>query len=76
MSPIMKSLGIDQLSVEQRIELAEEIWESVSVEREVPALTVAQRTELARRIAEHVDHPDDVIRWEQIEAGALARFQR
>ena len=34
MSPTLKALGIDRLTVAQRILLVEEIWESIAEEKE------------------------------------------
>ncbi len=39
------------LSVEQRIDLVEELWDSVAADQEALALTDEQRTELDRRLA-------------------------
>jgi putative addiction module component (TIGR02574 family) len=75
-SPTLKSLGIDRLTVEQRISLVQEIWDSIATEVEAAPLTDAQRTELERRLADHQANPDDVIPWEQIRAETLARFQK
>ena len=71
----IQSLGIDRLSVDQRIALAQEIWDSISAE-ELPPLSDAQRQELDRRIAEMDKNPDDVIPWEQVKAKILARTQK
>lgn len=76
MPPSLESLGIDKLSVEDRIALAEKIWESVEAEARRPLLTEAQRRELERRLKEHEANPGDVIPWEQIRDAALARFGR
>lgn len=76
MTPTLESLGIDRLSTEDRISLAQAIWDSIPTRPNPPLLTEAQRTELARRVAEHEANPDDVVPWEQIEAEALARWQR
>jgi putative addiction module component (TIGR02574 family) len=76
MSPTLKALGIDRLTVEQRIELAREIWESIEAEPHTPLLTEAQRQELERRLADHQANLGNVIPWEQIKAEALARFQK
>ena len=76
MAPTLQSLGIDRMSVEDRIALATAIWESVAAEDASPLLTEAQRAELDRRLADHAANPDDVIPWEQIKADALARFQQ
>lgn len=76
MAPILKALGIDRMSVEDRIALATAIWDSISAEPHPPLLTEAQRLELERRLADHAANPEDVVPWEQIKAEALARFQR
>ncbi len=72
----MKALGLDGLSVEDRIELAGEIWDSVEREIESSPLTEAQRAELERRLADSNARPDDVVPWEDVKARALARSRR
>jgi putative addiction module component (TIGR02574 family) len=51
MSTTMKSLGIDQLSVADRILLVEEIWDSIVATPEQVPLTEAQIAELDERLA-------------------------
>jgi putative addiction module component (TIGR02574 family) len=68
MSPMLKTLGIDQMSVAQRILLVEEIWDSIaSEEAEVP-LTDAQRQDLERRIAAYEANPKAGSSWEEVKA--------
>ena len=76
MTPTLQSLGIDRLSVEERIALATAIWDSIIAEPHPPLLTEAQRLELQRRLADHKANPGDVVPWEQVKAEALARFRR
>ena len=76
MAPTLEALGIDRMSVEDRIALATAIWDSVAAEPHRPLLTAAQRLELERRLADHAAKPDDVVPWEQVKAEALTRFQR
>jgi putative addiction module component (TIGR02574 family) len=76
MSPTLEELGIDQLSPEQRIALAQEILDSVVAEKPVGPLSEAKKQELQRRLAEHAANPGNVVPWEQIKADALARFQK
>lgn len=71
----MKDFGIDRLSVEQRLTLVQEIWDSIAAEPGHTSLTDSQRQELERRLAEHEANPGDVVSWEQVKAEALARFQ-
>jgi putative addiction module component (TIGR02574 family) len=76
MAPTLQALGIDRLSVEDRIALATAIWESIAAEPHPPLLTESQREELERRLADHAANPKDVVPWAQVKAEALARFQR
>jgi len=76
MAPTLQALGIDRMSVEDRIALATAIWESIAAEPHRPLLTEAQRLELDRRLADHAANPDDVVPWEKVKAEALARFER
>ncbi len=76
MAPTLQTLGIDRMSVEDRIALVTAIWDSIVAEPHSHLLTESQRLELERRLAEHAANPQDVVPWEQIKAEALARFQR
>ena len=76
MSPTLESLGIDKLSIEERIALAQEIWESIEADPHPPFLTETQRSEIERRLADHHANPGDVVPWEQIQQEAQARFRQ
>ena len=52
MSTTMQDLGIDLLSVEDRVALAQEIWDSVTQDLQSEPLTPAQRQELEHRLAD------------------------
>ena len=73
MSVSFKSLGIERLSVEERLALVEELWDSIA---EATPLTNAQRAELERRLAEHEANPGDVISWEEVRASISARLKK
>ena len=72
MSVSMKSLGLDRLSVTERLVLVEELWESIAADAEKAPLTEAQRQEVDRRLAAHRANPQAAIPWEQGEAEADA----
>jgi putative addiction module component (TIGR02574 family) len=72
----MKDLGIDQMSLEDRLALVQEIWDSIAADAEQLPLTEAQRRELERRLAAHAADPSKVIPWEEVKAQALARAKR
>lgn len=74
MSALMVRLGIDRLSVPERIALAQEILDSVAADQPPAPLSDAKRRELNRRIADVAANPDDGIPWEAVEADALRRF--
>jgi pyruvate dehydrogenase E1 component len=61
----MKELGIDQLSVADRLALMEEIWDSIVATPDQVPLTEAQKQELDRRIADLRANPNDVLTWEE-----------
>ena len=68
MVPTLEQLGIDRLSTEERIALAQEILDTIVAERAPAPLSDAKRHELQRRLAEHTANPNDAIPWEQIQA--------
>ena len=76
MSPTLQELGIDRLSAEDRLALAEAIWESVAREVEQAPLSEGQRKELEGRLVDSIARPDAVTPWEVIKARALARAQK
>jgi putative addiction module component (TIGR02574 family) len=76
MAVSMKDLGIDQLSVDDRLALVGEIWNSITIESPRLPLSEATIQELKRREAEHLANPDDVISWEQVRDEALARLKQ
>jgi putative addiction module component (TIGR02574 family) len=68
MSPTLKSLGIDQLSMAQRILLVEEIWDSIAAEKEEVPITEAQRQDLQRRLAAYEANPKAGSSWDEVKA--------
>ena len=69
MSVTIESLGIDRLSVRERLELIEQIWDSLpdSVEpQEVPDWHLA---ELAKRRADAEAHPGEGRPWREVMQG-------
>ena len=76
MSPTLQALGIDRLSVGERIALVQEIWDSIAADAERSPLTEEQKQEIDRRLAAHRANPQAAIPWEQVEAEVLARIRR
>lgn len=57
-----------QLTVAERIQLAEDIWESIVAQPDALPLTAAQRKELDRRLEAHKKTPTATKSWEQVRA--------
>ncbi|MBI3711054.1 MAG: addiction module protein [Proteobacteria bacterium] len=56
-----------KLSPADRIQLAEDLWDSVAAQPDnLPPLTEAQRAEIERRLAEHARDPSAAISWEEV----------
>jgi putative addiction module component (TIGR02574 family) len=68
MPATMKSLGIDQLSVTERILLVEEIWDSIMDAPEEVPLTEAQKIELDERLTKYEIDPHSGAAWEEVKA--------
>lgn len=75
MPPTLQQLGIDRLDADDRLSLAEAIWESVAEEVRRSPVTDAQRVELERRLADSVARPDAITSWDEVKAAALARVK-
>jgi putative addiction module component (TIGR02574 family) len=62
-----------ELSIPERIQLVEDIWDSLV---EIPSpvvLTGAQREELDRRFDDYHQHPHDGISWDSLKSLILGR---
>ena len=64
-----------KLSPAERLELVEELWDSIAAERENEPfpLSDAQREELDRRIRELDEHPERARPWEEVRERLWAR---
>ncbi len=58
-----KSLGIDRLSLAERILLVEEIWDSIAAEAEAIEVPQSHKDELGRRLAAYHDDPHAGSSW-------------
>jgi putative addiction module component (TIGR02574 family) len=63
-----------KLTPEERIELAEDLWDSVAADDARP-LNSEEKQELDRRYAEHLRDPGNALKWEDVKARLLARYK-
>ena len=55
----------------QRLDLVEQIWDSIYEDQEQFELTDAQKAELDRRLAAHAAAPDRGVSWQEVKANLL-----
>ena len=72
----LHDLGIDRLSIEERIQVAEAIWNNVIHDVAAAPISDWQRAKLERRLADSVANPDAVRPWGDVEVDALTRIKR
>ncbi len=64
--PTLESLGIDRMTVSERLHLMEAIWDSIPDASEELELPDWQGEELERRIAAADADPNGGITWEEL----------
>ena len=69
-------LDITSLSAAERIQLAEDLWDSVAAETGGLPLTVAQQAELDRRLVDLERDPEAGEPWEAVRARIERRLDK
>jgi putative addiction module component (TIGR02574 family) len=72
----MADYGLDQLSVEDRLALAQPLWDGIAEKVSRLPLTRAQQQEVDRRLAADRGSPQAAVPRAQVEAEARARLAR
>ena len=75
MAITLESLGLDRMSLEEKLEVLGRLWNEV-IASAPPGrlLSEAQREELRRRLADTQAHPEDSVAWEDVLAATLKRL--
>ena len=55
-----------QLTIAERIQLAEDIWDSVAAFPDAIPLTAAQKEELDHRLQAYAQNPNEGISWDEL----------
>jgi putative addiction module component (TIGR02574 family) len=66
MSTTLGALGVDRMTVSERLQLLEAIWDSIPDAPEDLEMPEWQRDELTRRLAAADADPSDGIPWEEL----------
>lgn len=65
-----------KLSAAERIQLAEDLWDSVAADpAALPQLSDVDQAEIGRRLAEHERDPSSAIEWEDVRKRLWARLR-
>jgi putative addiction module component (TIGR02574 family) len=70
----MQVSEILQLSVAERIQIVEDIWDSISESPEELALSEAEKLELDKRLESYAENPNEGIEWETLK-GNLSKTE-
>jgi putative addiction module component (TIGR02574 family) len=71
---VNQALDYRSLSVSERIQLVEDIWDSIVAENpDSIQLTPAQRAEVQRRLNEHDGDPSSAVGWEAFRSELFQR---
>jgi len=76
MAPSIQELGLDRLSIDDRLEVAQAIQDHVVEEIESAPLAQWQMDEIQRRLEKRKDRPLTGMPWEDLLARALARAMK
>ncbi|NEP14125.1 MAG: addiction module protein [Symploca sp. SIO2C1] len=56
--------NILELSISERIQLVQDIWDTIAISSEEVAITDSQKQELSRRLKLYEQNPDCLTKWE------------
>ena len=65
-----------QLSVEDRLQLIEDVWASLEADEDTIEVPEWHKQILDERLAEFERHPDEGQSWDEVKADILARLRR
>jgi putative addiction module component (TIGR02574 family) len=67
--------GFDELSLPEKIELVQDLWDRIADEPEAVGVTEAQRQELERRLLAHEQNPGKYTSWEELRSRLTEKSQ-
>jgi putative addiction module component (TIGR02574 family) len=68
MNPTLQQFGIDRLTVDERLDLIGQIWDSISESEENPSTPEWHLREVERRVTSADANPEAAIPWEVVKA--------
>jgi putative addiction module component (TIGR02574 family) len=76
MSISLKSLGLDQLDLDTRLALIEELWQSIGGDSDTAPMSANRRDALEQRLADVARDPANVVSWDEIKASLAIHRNR
>jgi putative addiction module component (TIGR02574 family) len=73
MSSTITALGIDRMSIDDRLRLVGEIWDSIAAEADALPITDAEKELIDQRLADIEANPDDELDAEEVIARLRGR---
>lgn len=64
--PHVSTADLFSLSIPEKIQLVEDLWDSIAGHPEQLELTPEIRCELDKRLEEHEQRPDEVASWDDV----------
>jgi len=64
--PHIAAADLFSLSIPERIQLVEDIWDSIAIQPEMVELTSEAKNELDKRLKEYEQHPQDQSSWDEV----------
>ncbi|BAZ28547.1 addiction module component [Cylindrospermum sp. NIES-4074] len=58
--------NISQLSIAEKIQLVQDIWDSITLDADDVTISDAQKQELDRRLELYYQNPQQVSTWEEV----------
>lgn len=71
----MPAIDIDKLAPEERLQLIEDLWESLRTQPDDVHLTPAQRAELDRRLDELDRGEAQLVPWDEVKRRICSRLE-
>ena len=65
---VKPSIDFEHLSLAERIQLVEDLWDSIAGHPEAVPLTDSQVAEVRRRLAAHDQDPGSAVPWDEMRA--------
>ena len=65
-----KIKDILKLSVDERINLVQTLWDSIAADTEVSEISEEHKEILDKRLEAHQNNPSDIVSWEDIKKNA------